>query len=259
VSTPEVLVLRDHPTLAAAAAARLVTSLVEVLADGGHAHLALTGGTIGIDTLAALAASTGVDAVDWDRVHVWWSDERFLPSGDPDRNETQAREALLDRIPLRPEHVHAMPPSDGEWGDDVDAAAAGYADELAAAATSEDHGPVPQFDVLLLGMGPDGHVASLFPENPALHDERPVCGVRGSPKPPPVRISFTFGTITRAREVWLVVSGLDKAPAVEMALAGAGQMQVPAAAVRGTRRTLALLDQDAASRLPRDLWRAASP
>jgi len=259
MSTPEVIVVRDHDTLAAAVAARLVTVLVDAQASGRHAHLGLTGGRIGTSSLTALGTARARDAVDWTRVHVWWSDERFLPSGDPERNETGAREVLLDLVAIPPEHVHPMPAPGGAWGDDVDLAAAAYAEELAEAAGPQDRGGVPAFDVLLLGVGPDGHVASLFPEHPALHDDRAVCGVRGSPKPPPVRITFTMPTINEAREVWLVASGEEKAAAMHLALGGAGPVQIPAAGARGTRRTLALLDEAAASKLPRDLRRLASP
>jgi 6-phosphogluconolactonase len=141
----------------------------------------------------------------------------------------------------------------------VDAAAARYADELAAAARPEEHAPVPSFDVLLLGVGPDGHVASLFPESPGLYDERIVVPVRGAPKPPPTRLSLSFTAINAAREVWLVAAGEEKAGAVRMALGGAGQTQVPAAGVGGRVRTRWLLDRAAASRLPASLARIASP
>jgi 6-phosphogluconolactonase len=141
----------------------------------------------------------------------------------------------------------------GPDGDDVDAAGARYADELAAAAPA---GAVaPAFDVLLLGMGPDGHTASLFPEHPGLHDDRAAFGVHGCPKPPPTRVSLGFRAICSAREVWLVVAGASKAGAVAMALGGAGRVQVPAAGVTGTRATLWLLDEAAAKDLPRDLRR----
>ncbi|RJK93760.1 6-phosphogluconolactonase [Vallicoccus soli] len=253
-----VVVHRDAPLLARAVAARLVTRLVDAQASRGTAHVVLTGGGIGTRVLAELAASPARDAVDWARLHVWWGDERFVPADSQERNEVGARGALLDHVPLPPEHVHAVPAADG-GARDVDEAAALYADELARHARSEDHAPVPQFDVLMLGVGPDAHVASLFPGQPALYEqERAVVGVRGAPKPPPLRVSLTLPAIRAAREVWLLAAGEEKAGAVGLALGGAGEVQVPAAGARG-RRTLWLLDQAAAARLPRDLARPASP
>jgi 6-phosphogluconolactonase len=255
-----VVVHRDGALLAAAAAARLVTRLVDVQAARGHAHVVLTGGGVGIATLTALADSPARDAVDWSALDVWWGDERFLPAGDPARNDTQARQALLDAVGLDPLRVHAMPPAGDRFGDDVDAAAADYARELAEAARPEDHAEVPSFDVVLLGVGPDGHIASLFPGHPALHEvERTVIGVRGSPKPPPTRISLTLPAINAAREVWLLASGAEKAPAIGLALSQAGEMAVPAAGVGGRSRTLWLLDRGSAAQVARNVVRPASP
>jgi len=255
-----VVVHRDATLLAAAAAARLVTRLVDGQAARGHAHVVLTGGGVGTATLAALAATPSRDAVDWTALDVWWGDERFLPAGHPDRNATQARAALLDAVPLPPGRIHEMAPSDGPYGDDVDAAARAYADELAAAARPEDHADVPWFDVLMLGVGPDGHIASLFPDQPGLHEtERTVIGVRGSPKPPPIRISLTLPAINAAAEVWLLAAGAEKAPTVELALSGAGQLAVPAAGATGRSSTLWLLDRAAARKLDPALVRASSP
>jgi 6-phosphogluconolactonase len=255
-----VVVHADSGLLAAAAAARLVTRVVDAQATRGVAHIVLTGGGIGTATLAALAASPARDAIDWRAVEVWWGDERFLPSGDAERNETQAREALLDAVPLEPGRVHAMPASDGAYGADLDAAARGYAQELAAATPSDEHSAVPAFDVLMLGVGPDAHVASLFPEHPALYEsDRSVLAVRGSPKPPPNRISLSMEAICRAQEVWLLAAGAEKAAAVALALAPGGEVAVPAAGARGTRSTVWLLDRRAAARLPPGLARIASP
>jgi 6-phosphogluconolactonase len=258
-SAPAVVVHRDGDLLADAVAARLVTRLVDAQAATGTASVVLTGGGIGTAVLAHLAASPARDAVDWDRLDIWWGDERFLPSGDPERNETGARAALLDHVDLDPARVHPMPPSDGPDGPDPEAAARRYAEWLAAATRPEDHGDVPSFDVLLLGVGPDGHIASLFPDHPAVHDERPVVAVRGSPKPPPVRLTLTFPAINTARDVWFVVSGDDKAAAVRLALSGAGPLAVPAAGAHGRSRTLWLLDAAAAADIPRTLPRAVSP
>jgi len=251
VSTTEVLVYRDAEALTNAAADRLTTRILEAQAARSSASVVLTGGRVGIGLLRALRDGTARDAVDWPRLDVWWGDERFLPSGDPERNETQAREALLDAVPLDPARVHPMPASDGPDGDDPEAAAARYAAELAAAARPGH--ALPHFDVLLLGLGEEGHVASIFPESPAAYEERPVAAVRGCPKPPPTRITLTFPAITSADEVWLVAAGTAKASAVGMALGGAGPVQVPAAGARGRVRTLWLLDREAAADVPQTL------
>ncbi|MGH6654142.1 MAG: 6-phosphogluconolactonase [Actinocrinis sp.] len=257
-ATAELIVHRDAAELAQAVAARLVTKLADVLAAKDQAHLVLTGGTIGIGSLAAVAGLPARVAVDWKRVHLWWGDERFLPEGDPDRNETQARSALLDKLDLDPALVHAMPSTDGPDGNDAEAAAERYTAELARYAA--DDSDVPAFDVELFGMGPDGHVASLFPEHPGVYEEdAAVIAVHNSPKPPPDRLSFTFRTIRSAREVWVVAAGAEKAAAAHMALSGGGRVQVPAAGALGHARTLWLLDRAAAGRLPAGLGRLASP
>lgn len=257
-SSVVVVVHRDRQLLADAAAARLVTAIVDTQASRGEADIVLTGGSMGSAILESLAASPARDAIDWARLHVWWGDERFLPAGDPERNETQARKALLDSVPLTPDRIHAMPASDGPDGADVEAAARRYAGELARWATPGHD--LPRFDVLMLGVGPDAHVASLFPEHPEAHEEATaVIGVHGAPKPPPTRISLTFRALCSARDVWFLVAGADKAPAVGLALSGAGRLQAPAAGVSGTRSTTWLLDRPAASHVPPALVRIGSP
>jgi 6-phosphogluconolactonase len=246
MSETSVVVHADGPVLATAAAARLIIRLLDAQAERGEASVVLTGGRGAAEVYRAVGRSPAREAVDWSRVDVWWGDERFLPAGHPDRNETQAREALLDSLPLAPARVHPMPPSDGPDGPDPEAAAARYAAELAAAARP-GHARLPHFDVLLLGVGEDGHVASVFPEHPVAYETRPVSAVRGSPKPPPIRTTLTLPAINTAEDVWLMVTGRDKASAVGMALTGAGPVQLPAAGVRGVARTLWLLDRAAAT------------
>ncbi|GIG29429.1 6-phosphogluconolactonase [Cellulomonas marina] len=247
----DVVVHPDAATLAEATAARLLTAVLDAQSHHRPVHLVLTGGTVGIRTLAAVAANPVRDAVDWTGVHLWWGDERFVPAGDPDRNETQAREALLDTLgdALPAANVHAVPAADVVG--DPEAAAAAYAEELAAHAP--EGAALPELDVLLLGMGPDGHVASLFPDHPGLDVVgRTTTGVHDSPKPPPLRVSLTFEAIRSAREVWVVAAGEEKADAVAAALGDGPVAQVPAAGAVGRERTRWLLDVAAASRSASD-------
>jgi 6-phosphogluconolactonase len=186
--------------------------------------------------------------VDWARVHLFWGDDRFVPHDDAERNEKQAREALLDHIDIPAANIHPMPPSDGEFGPDIRAAADAYQDVLAA--NAEPGSPTPIFDVHLLGMGGEGHINSLFPHTAAVREaDRMVVGVDDSPKPPPRRITLTLPAIRRSRQVWLVVSGEAKADAVAAAVHGADPLDVPAAGAVGSESTLWLLDSAAASRL----------
>lgn len=238
----------DGEVLAAATAARLITRIGDAQATNGVASVVLTGGGTGIHVLDHVRRSPACSSVDWSQVNVFWGDERFLPDGDPERNETQARQALLDHVDVDPERVHPMAPSDGKFGDDPDAAAAHYAELLATLSGVDTDTPVPWFDVLMLGMGGEGHVASLFPNTPYVREaERTVIGVHDCPKPPPTRISLTLSAIRSASEVWLMTTGEAKAQAVSGALAGAEPEKIPAAGATGRDRTLWLLDRAAAS------------
>jgi 6-phosphogluconolactonase len=238
---PEILLHTGADEVAEALAARLMARLTEIQRDFRIPQVALTGGRIASRAYERLGSEGPNSAVDWSRVELWWGDERFVPADHPDRNAKQALDLLAKPLPLNPDRVHEMPASDGLL--DLDQAAEAYAREL---------GDVV-FDICLLGMGPDGHVASIFPEHPSSYEEGTVIAVRAAPKPPPERLSLTLPVINRSREVWFVVSGSDKAAAAKMALLGAGPVQVPAAGVSGVERTLWLLDRDAAAELPPDL------
>ncbi|WKG06224.1 6-phosphogluconolactonase [Mycolicibacterium sp. HK-90] len=234
----------DTDTLVAAAGDRLVDAIKSAIATRGQATIVLTGGGTGIGLLKRVGEHSG--EIDWAKVHVYWGDERFVPQGDDERNDKQAREALLDHVGISDVNVHAMAASDGEFGDDLDAAAAGYAQVLAA----NFDAPGPEFDVHLLGMGGEGHINSLFPDTAAVREtNRMVVGVPDSPKPPPRRITLTLPAVRNSREVWLVVSGEAKADAVAAALGGADPVDIPAAGAIGRERTVWLLDEAAASKL----------
>lgn len=228
-----------------AVANHMAGAMLPVLLGSDLAHICITGGRGGHGALAALADNPGID---WTRVHVWWSDERFLPRGDDQRNDTMAKDALFDRVDLPAGNVHPMPGSD-EF-DDIEEAARSYAAELAA------FGP-PRFCVSILGMGEDGHVASLFPEHAGLRETRPAFPVTDSPKPPPRRISLSFDAINTADAVILIASGAGKADAVGLLINDPGPLAVPAAGVHGRVSTLLAVDEAAAVHLPPGLSRYA--
>jgi 6-phosphogluconolactonase len=245
-----VLVHPDKASLAATLAARFLTKVVDIIDARGEATVVLTGGTMGAATLQAVNDSAARDSVDWSRVNFWWGDERWLPAGDAERNETQSRDALLDHIPVDPARVHAFAASDA--GIELDDAASAYAAELASNAAEGSE--LPHFDITFLGVGPDGHIASLFPERGGIREEtKTVISVRNSPKPPPERLSLTLPVINSSERIWLVLAGADKASALGLTLADASVFEVPAAGVNGRRRTLFFVDQEAAAEVPENL------
>ncbi|WP_062377701.1 6-phosphogluconolactonase [Demequina pelophila] len=307
---PRVVVHPSPDAVAEATAARLLVTLLDTLSVQDRADVVLTGGTVGIATLAAVSRSPLADAIDWTSVHVWWGDERFVPAGHPDRNEGQAQAALLGALPLPEENIHRMPaaaPADAAaafGGAAFGGAASGATGStpgasLEAAAESYDallreHGD-PSFDVAMFGMGPDGHVASLFPGHPVFEelasfshglasdtaaaaalagaDAGAAFGAGGidpsvdwaaeawaaamvgpravavtdSPKPPPERVSLTLTAINRAKRVWIVAAGAEKADVAARALGG--DAALPAAHVHGAQETLWLLDAKAAAKI----------
>jgi 6-phosphogluconolactonase len=236
----------DADALVSAAGDRLVGAITAAVDTRGVAYIVLTGGGTGVKLLKHVGDHGA--AIDWSKVHLFWGDDRYVPADDDDRNDKQAREALLDHIAVPAANVHAMPASDGEFGDDIDAAALFY--EQVLAATAGNGGTAPEFDVHLLGMGGEGHVNSLFPHTPAVGERtRLVVGVTDSPKPPPRRITLTLPAVQRSREVWLVVAVAEKADAVAAAVGGAAAVDVPAAGAIGREATVWLLDEAAASKL----------
>jgi 6-phosphogluconolactonase len=238
-SSPRLEVHDDASTLAAAVAGALVSRLAQAQLRGEQPHVALTGGTIADAVhheLARLAA--GERGVDWSHVDFWWGDERFVAGGSSDRNAGTARAAFLDPVGADPTRVHEIGSTDDAAT--VAEAAESYGREL------RTHGS-GAFEVVMLGVGPDGHVASLFPGQPTLDiDDEIVAPVTNSPKPPPERVTLTLPTLNRTRATWLVVSGSEKAPAVARAVASD---DLPAARVHGSEETVWFLDREAASEL----------
>ena len=236
----------DVASTAHAIAARLITSINDAIAARGVAHVVVTGGSLGIAALVAVAENPAKTSVNWSQVHFWWGDERFVASDSADRNVLQAEPLLaaLDELGLDRGTVHAMGASDQY--ESAEQAAVAYTQLLAQEAPEGSASPV--FDVLMLGMGPDSHVASLFP-NHTRSDELGAIAVHDSPKPPPHRVSLTMGTINTAREVWLIVAGADKAPALAAASHQNNDVAVTASPVSGTQATRWNVDRAASTLL----------
>ncbi len=237
---PLIEVQPDPETLATAVAGELLNRIADAQAAGRVPHIGLTGGTIADAVHRQVARMSAGSGVDWGAVHFWFGDERFLPADSPDRNAGQARGAFLDAVGAS--RVHEVPAADQV--PDAETAAASYSDVVRA----EGEGA---FDVLMLGIGPDGHVASLFPGHPALDVTGAIAiAVHDSPKPPPDRVTLTFEALDRAHAVWFLVSGEAKADAVARTLADDGSVaETPARGVRGLVETTFFLDHEAASRL----------
>jgi 6-phosphogluconolactonase len=249
VGEPVVRRSASSQDLADLVAASLVATLRDAQQDGRVPSVALTGGTIAATVHESVAGSPDAASVDWSRVEVFFGDERFLPADHPDRNARQATESLLSRLPFDPARIHPMPASDGVHASLTEAARA-YDEEVRQHRSGT-------FDVVMLGVGPDAHVASLFPGHPQLDvDDAVAVPVPDSPKPPPERVSLTFPALNGSRAVWFLVSGEGKAEAVARALATGPDApdphDVPAAGVRGRQETVWFLDEASASLLPDD-------
>lgn len=240
-----------YPTkdfVAQAAAARLLLLLGDRTVEGDPVHISITGGSLGTAIWEKVSQSPLVETVDWSCVHVWWSDERFLPTGDAERNAHQVFEAFFDNGPVPAANLHVIGASD-QYSTQHEAARA-YARELADFA--ERGHRAPRFALSLLGMGPDGHLASLFPGGPDIRlDEADVVGVENSPKPPPDRVSMTLPMINASDRIWFLVSGEDKQDAFRRVLSQRdGQpsadalVETPASGARGTEETLYLVSRD---------------
>jgi 6-phosphogluconolactonase len=231
--------LADAESVAARAAREIAQQLERARAERGVAHVALSGGTTPERTHELLAAA--ID--EWSGIEVWFADERCVGPEDPQSNYLMVRKTLLEHIATAPPAVHRM---EGELGPEEGAAR--YAKELQDAVAAGDEG-VPVLDLVVLGIGPDGHVASLFPGAPTLEaGEEAVClGVRNSPKPPPERITLSLTVLRAARRCILPATGAGKRDAIQAAL-GEATPHVPASLLR--RERLMMMVDDAASPPP---------
>lgn len=255
---PAIETFDQHEALTEAVAEKLLALLVEETTRREAVHIALTGGGTGIGVLEAIARllAAGTAGPDWTKVQIWWGDERLLPESDADRNDQQAFDALLSSLisdaGLPESNVHPIPTS--EDAANPDAGAEMYAHELEVAAEGEINGlQIPPFAVMLLGVGPDGHINSLFPGKDSLQvSGRTTVGEYDAPAElgPPLRVSLTFDAVHTAERVWLVTAGESKQEAVRRAFSGETPVEeLPAKNARGARETVWHLDSAAAATL----------
>ena len=241
---PRVEVHASPDELATAVAGAFLRLVTVRQAAGEVPQIGLTGGTIAEKIhreLARLAPNSGVD---WSRIDFFWGDERFVAADSDERNAKEAHQTFLDLVGVDSARVHEVPSTDD--ADSLDAAATSYAETVRRVGSGG-------FDLLMLGVGPDGHIASLFPGFPQLDvDDEIAVPVTGSPKPPPERVTLTVPALNRSDMVWFVVSGADKAEAVGRALAAEPPdvHEIPAVGVRGEVETIWFLDRDSASQVP---------
>lgn len=259
MSQRQVIVYSSAELLSKATAERILLCIGDYLNHQQLVNVALTGGRDANDIYDFIRMSELSETVDWKRVHIWWSDERFVPVEDQERNEGQAREAWLNSLTeqnLLPEsNIHTMPAdsrssqqiasaSDADNDAALQKAAQAYNDEIV-----HFLGNTPSFDLSIFGVGPDGHFASLFPDRSEVtltDSQTNVVGVSNSPKLPPLRLSLTIPCIRRSRKVWFFASTSEKTQAVKAALSVHDSPHVPSSFGNGLEETLWLVDNDAA-------------
>lgn len=226
---PEVIRYDSGSALATDVAKRFLALVGDLQGTGRRPQIALTGGTIAREIYAQIARQAPSAEVDWTEVDFWWGDERFVVADSPDRNALEARDAFLADVGAT--RVHEMPTSNSACS--VDEGARAYEAQIRMSEGG-------QFDLVLLSMGPDGHVASLFPGSPqADATNRIAVGVTGSPKPPPERITLTFEALNRSARVWLFAadSGAGGSKEESFSRAMAGDPEIPATRVQGALET----------------------
>lgn len=237
--SPQIKISDDADTLAGAVAEALIERLAEIQAEGRIPDVCLSGGTTAALVHRKVASSMNGLDVDWDEVNFWWGDERYVAASSEERNALHAHRDLLDPVEADPARVHEMPALDS--GMELAEAALAYSTEV------RNHGS-GGFDIVMLGMGPDGHIASLFPGSDQVRDDDHIAvAVPDSPKPPSARISLTLGALNRARSVWFLVPGAGKAEAVAASLVGQDPLRTPASGVSGELETIWWLDKASSS------------
>ena len=217
----------DGDELADEVTAQILLAIEAGLLANGEFHLVLTGGTLGVRISEGLCAAWNAAPEMYEGLHIWWSDERFVETESSDRNASPLHGTVENRNIVVHESLAPNSPAT------IEEAVSHYAAALKGVT----------IDLNILGVGPDGHVASLFPGIADIDDRRDIFAITDSPKPPASRISFTMKFINEAREVWIVAAGESKAEAVAKIIEG--DLSIPASFVSGQERTRLIVDQAA--------------
>jgi 6-phosphogluconolactonase len=234
----------DIDTLSQQAAQYITRIASESIVTRGRFTIALSGGTTPTKLYGLLGNEPYCSQIDWQLVHIFWGDERCVPPDSPDSNYYMAQEMLLRKIPVPANQVHRMPAD----LPDRNAASQAYTVEMQRAFGTNG---IPTFDLIQLGMGPEGHTASLFPHQPSLHENQRLVMPASVPKPPPDRLTFTPPLLNAARNVLFLVAGSDKADALQAVIEGAYQPdEYPAQIVRPPNGEVVwMLDRAAAAKI----------
>jgi 6-phosphogluconolactonase len=243
----EILIMENSSSVAEEGARRFAQLAQVAITTHGRFSVALSGGNTPRLLHETLARLPYRDTINWNNVHIFWGDERFVPSDDPDSNFLMAQETLLSRIPIPRSNVYPLK----TVGVTAEDAADRYSQTLDAFFNSR----TPRFDLILLGLGPDGHTASLFPGDPEVTSpsNKLVAVTRVAPKPPAVRLTLTLKVINQAANIIFLVTGIDKSAIVQKVLQKASEtVRLPAQCVQPTNGTLLwLFDKEAAHFLNR--------
>ena len=234
----------DKHTLSQHAAEYIMRIAKEAIDLNGRFTIALTGGTTPGEAYSLLGSDPIRSQIDWQRVHIFWGDERCVPHTNSESNYYLAQEVLFDKVAIPNSHIHPMPADQP----DRDAASQAYVSEMQRVFTTNE---IPIFDLIHLGMGPEGHTVSLFPQQDALHEKHRLVIPVTVPKPPPDRLTFTPPLLNAARNVLFTVTGSEKADALHAVLEGEYQPdEYPAQIVRPTNGEVVwMLDRMAAQKL----------
>ncbi len=237
----------DAEAVSQAAAREFVRCAIEAVTDRGRFTVALSGGSTPRRLFQVLSDAPHRDTVDWSKVEIFWGDERSVAPDHADSNYRMAKEALLERVPIPAERVHRLQAE----REDRDAAAADYQNEIARTFGVDPAGAPPVFDLILLGMGPDAHTASLFPHTTALGETGKWVVPNYVPKFSTYRLTMTRTLLNKARQVLFLVAGPDKAtPLFEVFTGPPDSARLPSQLIKPTAgRLVWYLDKAAGARL----------